>query len=55
MNWKLGYTTRPITIDGETIAEGELVQVRESVANEGGWLVRTEAGTEWFAVAPVRF
>lgn len=53
--WQLGITTRPIKIDGETIPEGDLVQIRESVSNEGGWLVRTEAGTRWFAIAPVRF
>jgi hypothetical protein len=53
--WQLGTTTRPIKIDGEIIPEGDLVQVRESAANEGGWLVRTEAGTRWFAIVPVRF
>jgi hypothetical protein len=55
MKWQIARTTREIIIDGQVIPEGELVQARESCSNEGGMLVRTEAGTQWFRVSPVRF
>lgn len=53
--WKLARTTREIIVDGFVIPEGTLVEARESSSNEGGMLVRTEHGTQWFRVSPVKF
>lgn len=52
--WKIARTTRQIVIDGHTVPEGALVEARDSSSNEGGVLVRTAFGTQWFRVSPVR-